>query len=343
MPVANGGIEPLSPALGARRSPRTAALAAFGIATFATLLIVAEHVNLPQAHSDFSVLWTAGKIILAGGNPYSVIGPAIGYEYEFHHPLTTAVAFIPLTLLPEKFADVLFVFCSTFLFGFAALRDDWNRIWLFFSSAFVICARAGQLAILIASVYYLPRAGFLLPLKPTIGASLLLSRRTIASAAVTGLVLLSISLIINPDWILQWWRTTGNSWEYTAPIRRTGGFVLVLALLRWRTKEARFLFLLSLIPQVSSWYEAVLPMLVGRTKREHQVLSFVSSLGYLLLIVLLLGVPERQVPTAQIGRLMVAFCYLPALIVILRRPNIPEDAEYRVVKKRLFSRRNFHL
>jgi hypothetical protein len=296
-------------------------VAALAIASFAALLLVADHLKLPNGHSDFSVLWTAGKVLLAGGNPYHAIGPATGYDYELHHPLTSVVGFLPLTLLPEKIADVTFVFGATFLFAFVALRDDWDHIWLFLSSAFVGCARSGQLAIFIATAYYLPMAAVILPLKPSIGASLLLSRKAIIYAFSSGVVLLAISLWLLPDWIPEWYRTTGHSWEYTAPIRRTGGFVLALSLLRWRTKEGKFLFILSLIPQVSSWYEAVLPMLVGRTKREYQVLSMTSSCGYLLLILLVLGVPERQVPTFQIGRLMVAYCYLPALIVILRRPN----------------------
>jgi hypothetical protein len=297
-------------------------LACSGIAALSASLIAALHVFLPSVHSDFSVLWTAIKILQSGRNPYEVIGASTGFDYEFHHPLTSAIAVSPLALLPEQIADVVFVFAASFLFAFGALRDDWNRIWIFMSAAFVDNVKTGQLAPLIASVYYLPSAAILLPVKPSIGASLLFSSWTTARLAfLSGLSLLIISLVVFPDWISEWIRTTVHSWEYTSPIRRSGGFILVLSLLRWRTKEGKFLFLLSLIPQVSGWYEALLPMLVGRTKREYQVLSMVSSIGYLMVLFLALQVPERQLPAAGIGRLMIAFCYLPALIVVLRRPT----------------------
>jgi hypothetical protein len=285
------------------------------------------HLYVPAAHSDFSVLWTAMKLVEVGENPYAMIGPGMGYDFEFHHPLTSAIAIAPFTLLPEKLADVLFVFGASFLLALGALKDDWNRVWIFLSAAFVDNAKAAQLAPLIASVYYLPTAGFLLPVKPSIGASMLFSRKRAGYAILSGLFLLIISVLVFPGWVSEWARTTAHSWEYTSPIRRTGGFLLLLSLLRWRSKEGKFLFLLSVVPQVSGWYEALLPMLVGRTKRELQVLSMTSSIGYCLVLLIALTTPAHQVPNLQIGRLMIAYCYLPALIVILRRRNEPSICE----------------
>jgi hypothetical protein len=296
-------------------------LAAAGIAAFAASLQLAMHLYVPATHSDFSVLWTAMKLVQNGQNPYVMIGPDLGYDYEFHYPLTSAIAAYPLTLLPERVADVVFVFAASFLVAFGALKDDWNRIWIFLSAAFVDNAKAAQLAPLIAAVYYIPATAFLLPVKPSIGASLLFTWNRARYAIPSGLILLLISILVFPGWISEWLRTTAHSWEYTSPITRAGGFLMILALLRWRTTEGKFLFLLSLIPQVSGWYEAFLPMLVGRTKREYQVLSMASSIGYCLLLLMVASVPEKQVPTLQIGRLIVAWCYLPALIVVLRRPD----------------------
>jgi hypothetical protein len=104
----------------------------------------------------------------------------------------------------------------------------------------------------------------------------------------------------------------------TPPFMRPGGFVLALAALRWKKPEGRFLLMLCLVPQTPSWYEGVLPMLVAHNKREAQVLSLTSSLGYVLLIPLALMSTTREIASTTIGQMMVAFCYLPAVIAVLR-------------------------
>ena len=60
------------------------------------------------------------------------------------------------------------------------------------------------------------------------------------------------------------------------------------------------------------------------------MLAFVSSLGYLLLIPLSYASPTREISIFAVGHLMVAFCYLPALIVVLRRPDENSDATQRL-------------
>ena len=280
----------------------------------------------PQGHSDFSVVWNGARIFLAGGNPYAAIGPGrelAFYYYELHYPASTLVAIAPFTLLSERSADFVFVFTSAFLLAYGATRENWNRVWLFPSSAFVIAARTGQWTPLIASAYFLPWMAAVVCLKPSNGLPVLIvqKRRAVIAASIVTAVLLAIAFAIDPGWPRRWLSTVSGSWEFVSPVARLGGFLLLLALLRWRQREARFLFVLSLVPAVSSWYEALLPMLVARTKRETQFLSLTSSIGYLLLIPLALSSPTSEVSTFTVGRMMIAFCYLPALLVVLRRSD----------------------
>jgi hypothetical protein len=60
-------------------------------------------------------------------------------------------------------------------------------------------------------------------------------------------------------------------------------------------------------------------MLAARTKREMQFMVACSGAGYLFQILML----DRndEIATTDIGILMVVFVYLPALIIVLRRPN----------------------
>jgi hypothetical protein len=165
--------------------------------------------------------------------------------------------------------------------------------------------------------------GWVVALKPSTGLAAFASlpRKYWLPMTLAGLVLCGLAIPILPTWPRDWLSLVAGGWEFSAPVTRWGGVVLLLALLRWRSREARFLFVLALVPQVSSWYEGLLPMLVGRTKRECQVLSLTSSVGYLLMIPLAMQSPTHEIASSTVGNLMVAFCYLPALIVVLRRPN----------------------
>ncbi|HZI99731.1 MAG TPA: hypothetical protein VFD22_03640, partial [Gemmatimonadaceae bacterium] len=69
-----------------------------------------------------------------------------------------------------------------------------------------------------------------------------------------------------------------------------------------------------------SWYDALPLLLVAQTRRESQILSLTSSLGYLMILLLIHGQPETQF-NREVSNLMIAFAYLPATIAVLRRPN----------------------
>jgi len=287
------------------------------------LFLFARHIS--PGHSDFSVIWYAARALVDGGNPYLLIGPGrpIPFDWELHYPATTLVAAAPLSFLPESVADFVFVFGSSFLLAYGALKENLNRIWIFLSAAYVVNAKSAQWSALSASGYFLPFAAMLLVLKPSDGFAILCGapRRSWIIAGFTAAALTAISFIAVPSWPRYWMATVTGTWEFVSPLRRAGGFLLLLALLRWRTREGRFLLALSLVPQVQSWYTGVLPLLVARSKRENQLLSLASSVGYVLMIPLARMSPTREISTFTVGDLMIAFCYLPALIVVLLRPN----------------------
>jgi hypothetical protein len=296
----------------------------FGIASYSYLLFALAQ-RLAPGHSDFSVIWFAARAVLEGTNPYVVIGPGrdIPFDWELHYPLITVVVATPLALMRESWSDFIFVFGSAFLLAYGAIRDSLNRVWIFASAAYVVNAKSGQWSALTASGFFLPFCAALACLKPSDGVAVLAGtgRRSWIIAGSFTVVLIAISLVILPSWPRYWMTSVTSTWEFVSPVRRAGGFLLLLALLRWRTREGRFLFILSIVPQVQSWYAGLLPLLVARTRRENQILSLISSLGYVLMIPLSLDSATREISTFTVGRLMIAFCYLPALIVVLRRPN----------------------
>jgi hypothetical protein len=299
---------------------------ALGIAAIAALFVVSEIHRLGGAKTDFSPIWFAARALLHRQNPYSLVGPGRAYDWDFflNYPGTALAAAIPFTLLSNGVASIVFSALGAGLLAYGITRDNWNRIWIFPSASFIVAARAVQWAPLIAAAYLIPSLGLILCCKPNLGIAVAAatdSKRSLRLMVVGAVILGAVSLILRPTWPLEWARVIGQSWEFSPPILRTGGFVIALAALQYRTSEGRLLLALSVLPQTSSWYEGLLPLLVARTKREAQVLSLVSSLGYVSQIALALLSPTREIASADIGRLMIAFCYLPAVIVVLRRPN----------------------
>ena len=305
------------------RRARIAVAAVIG--TVASLFPLAEHLRVPERPTDFGIIWFGARSLIQGINPYPLVGPGKPYEWDWEllYPATSMVVALPFAWMPEFIAAAAFVWVSTALLAFGVTRNGWDLLFLFPSSAFIVAARAAQWSPLYSAAFCLPFLGFLLAAKPNVGGAFLLasdSRRLVISAIAGGLVLSAISLMLLPAWPKSWIGTLSQASHLTAPILTTGGFTVLLTLLRWRRPEARLILLLACIPQTGSWYDALPLLLVAATRRESQVLSLTSSLGFLLIRFIVHGQPEAAF-NREVASLMVAFAYLPATIVVLRRPN----------------------
>ena len=287
----------------------------------------ADHLRLPEGHSDFGAVWFGARALLNHESPYALVGPGLQFDWDFplNYPGTALVAAIPLTPLPEVWASVVFVFLSCFALAYGLFRENWNRVWILPSAAFIVACRAGQWSPLIAAAFLIPSLGFILAGKPSIGipvAASVSTKQTLTSFLVGGFLLFAVSFALYPAWPVEWLAIVSEASEFSSPITRTGGPLILIALLRWRRPEARLLLMLALFPQTPSWYEALLPMLVAQSRRESQALSMTSSIGYLLLVPLALASGAGEIASSEIGSMMIAFCYLPAVIVVLRKPNV---------------------
>lgn len=275
------------------------------------------------AISDFDIVWQAATALLNGGNPYGLMGPdkVFDLQYPVIYPATAFVVGIPFTLLPEAWATMAFVFLSTLLMAYGITVDGWHRLPIFASLSFLSSAWLGQWSMLMTAVVFLPWVAVFASVKPQatlpIAASAETLRTPIAAAAGT-VVLIAISLVILPGWPLEWWHAIWSSPHVSAPITRIGGFAIPIVLLRWRRPEAWLVFLLACVPQTSYPYNVLVLLALAKTWREATILTFISTLGAL---------PElranvHDLPRLErMGHLMVASAYLPATIMILRRPN----------------------
>ena len=279
---------------------RIAVSAAIGVASGAFCWFLMK--RLHQDAADFRWALHLVHRLLARQNPYDT--PLEQY------PLTAALFAIPFVKLQPELAAGFFWGISSFALAFGLTRHGYTRLLIFLAYPYWAGLLTVQWSPIIAASAFFP---LLLPAtmaKPQIGLPIFLtrlSRRGLAACAVVGLA----SLAIMPKWPLLWFRQTGN-YEHFIPILVLPGVLLLLALLRYRQREARLLFLSALMPQ--RWFfDSFILWLIPQSRREI-IWTVFFSWGA--------GIWRwYHIPTSftQVGRYTVIFLYLPMLAVVLLR------------------------
>lgn len=312
------------------RSQRLIVAILLGFGAGATLY--SRYIKMGLQRSDLSQVLFGARALLNNADPYHLIGTGMVYDLKWGavYPATAYVAAIPFASLSDTLAASLFVGISAFLLAYGATAGSWHRLPMFPSIAFASSVQFAQWSTLFAAMLFLPWLAVLAAVKPqsaipVIAASK--SRSMLMYAIAAASVLLVASLVMLPGWPLEWWRVIGKSTQLKSPLLRLGGPLVLLVLLRWRRQEAWLVFLLACVPQTWGWYN-VLPLLaVAATYREATLLSLISSIGAIA-TVYFVGDPTPEKYSAW-GASAVAFAYLPAAIVVLRRPNIDERPPWR--------------
>lgn len=317
----------MKPQLSSSPKPGTLARAAVAtlIAFIASSITWLEHLRLPNGSSDFGEIWFGARSLLSGANPYVLIGPGRQFEWDWvtPYPITAFVAAIPFAPLGELAASLAFVWVSAWALAFTITRIGWQRLFLIPSAAFIVAARAAQWSPLFAAIFLQPALSILLPLKPNIGGAVaagLASKRAFLLAACGALILLGIGFALLPNWVGYWIANLRQTRHLVSPIICPGGFLVLLAALRWRRPEARLLLALALIPQTGSWYESLPVLLVAESRRECQLLSMISSVGFIASAHLVSLHTAIQV-NRDVATFMIWFVYLPATAILLTRDN----------------------
>jgi hypothetical protein len=137
---------------------------------------------------------------------------------------------------------------------------------------------------------------------------------------IGGLVIVALSLVVLPRWPIEWLHAVRSLPGHPAPllIARGAGLILLLAALRWRSPEGRLLLVSACVPQLPFFADQLPLMLVARTRTELVGLTALSQVGFLAWFTFL-GKDEAYVPKA--APYVLAFIFIPALVLVLRRPN----------------------
>src|SRR5271169_2660281 len=234
---------------------RIAVSAAIGLATGSFCWFLMKHFH--QDAADFRWALHLAHGLLAGQNPYDT--PLEQY------PLTAGLFALPFVRLEPEVAAGIFWGISSSLLAFGLTRGGYARLLIFFAYPYWGGILTVQWAPIIAASAFFP---LLLPVtmaKPQVGLPVFLTR--LSSRGVVACTVVAIaSLLVMPRWPFLWLKQAGN-YQHFIPILVFPGPLLLLALLRYRNRDALFLFFSGLMPQ--RWFfDSFTLWLIPRSRRE---------------------------------------------------------------------------
>jgi hypothetical protein len=286
---------------------RIAVSVAIGLGSGVFCWFLLKHFH--QEAGDFRWAIYAARHLLAGENPYDT-----PLEQD---PVTAALFAIPFVRLPAEVAAGLFYGAGSALLAFGLTRHGYERLLVFLAYPYWAALITAQWSPVIAASAFFP---LLLPVamaKPQIGLPVLLthaSRRGLLACAALG----ALSLALMPRWPILWLGQAGH-YEHFVPLLVLPGPLLLLALLRYRHRDAWLLLLSAAMPQ--RWfYDSFTLWLIPKTRR-----GIVATVGCSWVVGIWRSF-HMPVSMAQVGRWCVLGFYLPMLVVIFMRSRSNGDA-----------------
>lgn len=274
--------------------------------------------------TDFEFFWRASRLFAQGINPYLLKPGDPGWPLPdaLYYPAPALLVMWPLQHLTLAVAAGLFFGGSSAWLAWRLSESGVWRLWLFGSPAFIIATILGQWSPLMTVAALVPGAAFLLACKPNIGLACFAYRPT-WRGAIGVLAVCIVALAFLPTWPADWLanvRIVADHpvADHPSPILKPLGWILILALTRWRQPEARLLIAMACVPQLLYFADQLPLGLVARKRGEAVALAACGIVAGLMWFVLL---PEGAPHVAPAARYVMLGVYLPALVVVLRRPN----------------------
>jgi hypothetical protein len=187
------------------------------------------------------------------------------------------------------------------------------------SGAFLIAVSLAQWSPWLACAVMAPAFAWAFSGKPNVGLAAAASSRITGLAVVLALVPVLIAFAWRPDWVAGWRSAVSTAEHFHPYIVRPGGALLLLALVRWRRPEARWLAAIACVPGTPGAAEALVLFAFPMTFRQCLCLALLTHIPNFLM----LGAHFESFAayTDRGALLMLGFVYLPVLAAILIRPN----------------------
>jgi hypothetical protein len=265
--------------------------------------------RLHQDAADFRWAIHLAQRLIARQNPYDT--PLEQY------PLPAALLALPMLRLQPEIAAALFYGVSSALLCFGLTRENYGRLRIFLAYPFWAGVLTAQWSTIIAASAFFP---ILLPvtmMKPQVGLPVFLTR--LSRRGLIGCILVgALSLMVLPQWP-RLWLGQAHNYEHFVPLLIFPGPLLLLALLRYRERDAWLLLLAAVMPQ--RWFfDSFTLWLIPKSRREILATVFLSwGTG----IWRWYHLPANF---TEVGRVAVIFIYLPMLAVVMLRPRPVMDS-----------------
>ena len=282
-------------------------LLAATIGLLSGVLCYYARVHIYPGPGDFLWPLRSARDLLAGRDPYAY--PV--HAFHVPYPLPAAFVGLPFVRLSDQIAAALFFGLSSSLLAYGLLRNGpaW-RLWLFGSPLYIHALMFAQWPPILMAMAFFPPLLFLVLVKPHMAVPLAFSgyvRWTwpgVLFSAAVGVA----SLLVMPDWPMRFVSQLGP-YQGISPllVLSGGGPIILLALLRWRHKEARLLLLMSVMPQ-RMFYDQLSLWFIPRSLRQMLVLTLASWIG--VYVWLFVG--------SGWAHWVVVSLYLPALVMVLQ-------------------------
>jgi hypothetical protein len=310
----------------------------FGFLTYRFLILRGPGIQ----GSDFTYPWLAARALIRGQEPYAAVRAATTpWTPTLFYPATAGIVVFPLAWMPVQVAAAAFVGVGSGLLAFAVTRLGYWRLWIFATPPmYRICLSPQWAPLLMAAALWTPALGIVVA-KPNLALPLLAFQsgiRAVRNAIIGGGLLVVVSLALQPTWPVHWistLRSTPIVGQYQLPITTVWGSCAVLALLRWRRPEARLFLGMACTPQNFFFYDQLPLFLVPASRLETITMAVVAWIAFFIPDVIEFRTHGLADRSARFLPLVIVGLYLPALVLILRRPNVGRTLPWieRVVKR----------
>jgi hypothetical protein len=239
-------------------------------------------------------------------------------NFPLFYPMPAVVLALPLGALSVELARPVWAGLGAALLFLAARRYGRGLPTALLSAGTVSALIQGQWSPYLTAAIQWPILAGIWAAKPTLGLALFAAAPS-RQAVLGGVALTVIGFLMVPTWPHDWLRALRAS-EHVPLILRPGGFVLLLAALRWRQPEGRLLTLLACVPQTTALYETVPLFLIPHTRWEGYGLACLSYVAAFAGAVLVPRTAEMSLEDTIVGRwpFVLVCVYLPVLLMVLR-------------------------
>ena len=192
-----------------------------------------------QGAGDFMSAIRAAKDLLENRNPYA--------SPQQLYPLPAALFGLPFVRTAPEIAGGIFYGLSSALLTFGITRQGYHHLLIFLAYPYWAGMLTVQWIPLIMASAFFP---WLMPVvlaKPQIGLPVATTHASLKGAAACLLVLLA-SFLVMPHWFPLWMGQL-SGYSRFIPLFVFPGPLLVIALLRYRDRDAWLLFLAACMPQ----------------------------------------------------------------------------------------------